>query len=82
MLQALPDAAAARTARGAAGGCTGLSLAGVRDTINDRNETNAIKRVFGEHAKNLAISSTRSMHGHPLGAALVVGPLHRADYRV
>ena len=37
-------------------------------TINDRNETNAIKRVFGKHAYKLAVSSTKSMHGHPLGA--------------
>ncbi|MGE3065457.1 MAG: beta-ketoacyl synthase [Hyphomicrobiaceae bacterium] len=41
---------------------------GTATTINDRNETNAIKKVFGAHAKNLAISSTKSMHGHPLGA--------------
>ena len=45
-----------------------LNAHGTATTINDRNETNAIKRVFGEHAKNLAISSTKSMHGHPLGA--------------
>ena len=45
-----------------------LSAHGTATTINDRNETNAIKRVFGKHAQNLAISSTKSMHGHPLGA--------------
>jgi nodulation protein E len=45
-----------------------LNAHGTATTINDRNETNAIKNVFGEHAKSLAISSTKSMHGHPLGA--------------
>ncbi|HRD78097.1 MAG TPA: beta-ketoacyl-[acyl-carrier-protein] synthase family protein, partial [Hyphomicrobiaceae bacterium] len=41
---------------------------GTATTINDKNETNAIKEVFGPHAYKLAVSSTKSMHGHPLGA--------------
>jgi len=45
-----------------------LNAHGTATTINDRNETNAIKKVFGKHAYNLAVSSTKSMHGHPLGA--------------
>ena len=45
-----------------------LNAHGTATTINDVNETRAIKAVFGNHAKSLAISSTKSMHGHPLGA--------------
>ena len=45
-----------------------LNAHGTATTINDINETRAIKAVFEGAAKDLAISSTKSMHGHLLGA--------------
>ncbi|MDJ0513280.1 MAG: beta-ketoacyl-[acyl-carrier-protein] synthase family protein [Methyloceanibacter sp.] len=41
---------------------------GTATAVNDVNETRAIKHVFGNAANNLSISSTKSMHGHTLGA--------------
>jgi 3-oxoacyl-[acyl-carrier-protein] synthase II len=63
MQQTLADAALAPT------DVDYINAHGTATQYNDASESEAIHRVFGEHAKKLAESSTKSMIGHTLGAA-------------
>lgn len=46
-----------------------INMHGTSTPLGDVAETNTIKKVFGDHAKNINLNSTKSMHGHTLGAA-------------
>ncbi|HUK99389.1 MAG TPA: beta-ketoacyl-ACP synthase II [Nitrospirota bacterium] len=63
MKMAIRDAGIAPTEMGY------INAHGTSTKYNDENETAAIKTVFGDHAFKLAVSSTKSMTGHLLGAA-------------
>ena len=63
MLSALSDAAINHAAIGY------INAHGTGNLANDVTETQAIREVFGTHAEKLQVSSTKSMHGHALGAA-------------
>jgi nodulation protein E len=61
--------AALRDADMAADAIGYINAHGTGTPANDITETQGIHRVFGPHAARLAVSSTKSMHGHALGAA-------------
>ena len=63
MIEALQDAKLARE------DIQYVNAHGTGTAANDTTETQALHKVFGEHARKLAISSTKSMVGHALGAA-------------
>ena len=52
-----------------AGAIQYINTHGTGTKLNDVTETNSIKNVFGAHAYQLSVSSTKSMHGHLMGAA-------------
>src|SRR5205085_9923346 len=50
-----------------------VNLHGTSTELNDRIETRAVERCFGEHAARIPMSATKSMVGHPQGASGAAG---------
>jgi 3-oxoacyl-[acyl-carrier-protein] synthase II len=67
--QALAMGSALEEARMQPGEIDHINAHGTATVVNDVVETQAIKKVFGERAYTVPVSSTKSMHGHLLGAA-------------
>jgi len=57
-----------------------INAHGTSTEVGDRVETVAIKRAFGEHAYKVAVSSTKSMMGHPLARRRIEARHRRAGY--
>jgi nodulation protein E len=49
-----------------------LNTHGTGTVLDDLYETRAVKMVFGKHAYAMSLSSTKSMHGHPIGASAAI----------
>lgn len=54
-----------------------INAHGTSTPLNDKNETFAIKELFGDYAYKIPVSSNKSQVGHLLGLHLLLNQLHR-----